>query len=286
MPDFTAMTKLIFICGVLVASTTWGAKNNCAPIFINYSLDEIIIEEGSAQKVRESYLINQSGLLQYSKSSVTTGGRKALAVDTYENYNIFHSEGINFSEIELEELAKNLKKNKILTIESDNFSSKNAGRSNYSVTISYRAFCEERTVEFRNKKAPDSRAIIIYSIKSFFEKIASASPVEKESITSQGDQVIPIEVGINELLKSPEKYNGQRVKTSGRYDLKLEYSGLSSDSGKLWLDGPAFFSRKNIDMARFKQKEISVEGVFFSGASGHLGEWPGRISRVTNIFER
>jgi hypothetical protein len=286
MSDLTVMNKLILICSMLVASTTWGAENNCTPIFINYSLDETIIEESSVQEVRESYLINQSGLLQYSKSSVTTGSRKTLAVDTYENYNIFHNEKNSFPDIELEKLAKYLKKNKILEIESDNPANRNAGHSNYSVTINYRAFCEERTVEFRNKEASEARAIIIYSIKSFFEKIASASSVEKEAITSQGDQVVPIEVDINELLKSPEKYNGQRVRTSGRYDLKFEYSGLSSGSGKLWLDGPAFFSRNNIDMEKFKQKEISVEGVFFSGASGHLGGWPGKISRVTNIVER
>jgi hypothetical protein len=93
------------------------------------------------------------------------------------------------------------------------------------------------------------------------------------------------DVSIVQLLATPERYEGRRVRLKGFCHFEFEEHALylhREDSEVLnrnngvWLDSSSLGDHLN-------ETFVLVEGTFTSKAHGHLGAWPGEIQRITRL---
>jgi hypothetical protein len=98
----------------------------------------------------------------------------------------------------------------------------------------------------------------------------------------------PMDVSLIQLIATPEKYQGQRVRI--RAFLRIEFEGNAvylhkEDYEKaihrngLWIDLP-----KGISSSKgLSSQYVLAEGVFDGNRKGHLDLWSGTISDVTRL---
>ncbi|MEA3189262.1 MAG: hypothetical protein QOD99_3092 [Chthoniobacter sp.] len=105
-----------------------------------------------------------------------------------------------------------------------------------------------------------------------------------------------------QLLATPEKFNGKRVRVSGY--LRVEFEGnalyLSKDAADniisehaLWTDyaehpslEPATRPKgKQPKLADFDARFVLIEGTFDATRRGHMGEFSGTIRDITRVME-
>ena len=88
-----------------------------------------------------------------------------------------------------------------------------------------------------------------------------------------------LEVDMVDLVSTPEKFEGVKIKTVGFYYRRFEHSALYPDrrdpdttlfSEGVWLKGMHSFT----DLSDHR---VRVEGEFTTKSQGHLGQWPGSI---------
>jgi hypothetical protein len=100
--------------------------------------------------------------------------------------------------------------------------------------------------------------------------------------------VQPLDVSMIQLIATPEKYQGQRIRVLAF--LRIEFEGDAVYLHKqdyeqaiyrngLWIDLPNTISfSKNMS-----NQYVLVEGVFDGKRKGHLGLWSGTITNVTRL---
>ncbi|HEY7640446.1 MAG TPA: hypothetical protein VH814_12025 [Steroidobacteraceae bacterium] len=98
----------------------------------------------------------------------------------------------------------------------------------------------------------------------------------------------PLNVSMIQLIATPEKYQGKRVRMMAF--LRIEFEGnaiyLHKEdyeqaiySNGLWIDLPKAISNDKALTDRY----VLVEGVFDGTRHGHLGLWSGTITDVTTL---
>lgn len=112
---------------------------------------------------------------------------------------------------------------------------------------------------------------------------------EFSRFVTQGDDQPCVAVTLPELLATPEKYHGKRVRVSGYHHAEFEHSSLSAGPDSIrkynesvWLGGMSHYA-KPADVVSHNDAFITVEGAFTGGSGGHLGLWAGEIDRLTKI---
>jgi len=112
---------------------------------------------------------------------------------------------------------------------------------------------------------------------------------EFSRVVTQGDDQPCVAVTLSELLATPEKYHGKRVRVSGYHHAEFEHSSLSEGPDSIrkykesvWLGSMSHFA-KLADAVSHNDAFITVEGAFTGGSGGHLGLWAGEIDRLTKI---
>lgn len=100
--------------------------------------------------------------------------------------------------------------------------------------------------------------------------------------------VQPVDVSIIQLIATPEKYQGKRVRIlaflrvefegSAVYLHKEDYEQAIHRNG-LWIDLPRGISSGK----GLTNQYVLVEGVFDGKQNGHMGLWSGTITDVTRL---
>ena len=88
-----------------------------------------------------------------------------------------------------------------------------------------------------------------------------------------------------QLLATPERFDGKRVRVMGYLHQEFESSGLyfhreddeqSLISNGLWLSGSCDGGQLS-----YNQRYVLIEARFDSKDQGHLGAWPGALTDIT-----
>ena len=108
---------------------------------------------------------------------------------------------------------------------------------------------------------------------------------------TEGDEEAAREVKLTDLLGSPADYHGKRVAVIGFLNRGFEDNWLGiakslsfeerSTKSIAW-QWPSSFA-KDPDCMKKMFIWARVEGIFLRGPSGHLGIWPGEITRITRV---
>lgn len=117
-------------------------------------------------------------------------------------------------------------------------------------------------------------------------------PEMKKTIVTQtisGELATPIETSLAELIETPEKFDGKRVRVRGYHHSEFEHSSLSDGPESIrkykqsvWLGSFSSFANLE-DVVSQNNSFMTVEGTYKAGPGGHLGLWPGAITRLTKI---
>lgn len=104
---------------------------------------------------------------------------------------------------------------------------------------------------------------------------------------SEGDVVPARSTTLQELVAHPDKFDGKRVSVVGFYHGEFEgeelRAGEKTDYKKnVWCDTISTFAAAK-GVAFQQDRWARVEGTFFKGPTGHMGLWPGEITRVTRF---
>ena len=103
-----------------------------------------------------------------------------------------------------------------------------------------------------------------------------------EPLTATPCGAIVCDVSILVLLAHPGRYDGQRVGIRGVYATGFEMSGLFPTNelvephNGIWVDGMPETASRHM---------VMVSGTFHAGASGHLGNYIGRISDIIMVLD-
>jgi hypothetical protein len=97
----------------------------------------------------------------------------------------------------------------------------------------------------------------------------------------------PHPVTFEELWRSPDKFDGKRVRLTGYYHHEFEGSNFGPTKNadytqSVWLGSASTFAR-SADTQRLNDTFITVDGTFDFGPGGHLGAWPGELNRFTRL---
>lgn len=142
--------------------------------------------------------------------------------------------------------------------------------------------------DFRAPLGTPVRDKLQSSIVSYLDQIIPKNRREITKTTIEGDFETPRETTISELLASPSKYNGKRVRVTCYYHREFEDSSLSDHKGDdlqkcIWLCGASTFA-KDSDLHWTDDGHVTVEGTFAAGPGGHLGGFPGEFQRITKFI--
>jgi hypothetical protein len=126
------------------------------------------------------------------------------------------------------------------------------------------------------------------SILSYLDKVIPRSKRDVTTHTIEGDFEPPLESTVHQLLASPAKYDGKRVRLTCYYHEEFEDSSLTEHQGdntqnSIWLSGQSTFAKES-DLHWTEDGHVAVEGTFASGPGGHWGAFPGEIQRVTKFI--
>lgn len=268
---------------LLVASAAGAAEQECDGVFLHFSSHGEVREQDTLFYLREQLLLNQDTLFQYDKTLQVLGSKADSAVDSSLNYQrLFPGQPGPRTE-EVLALAQRLKALGIFALYSDPVVPE---ASAHQIELSFRADCQETQLSFATREVSAERGRVMAEIRAFFDEQAARAPLEREERLSQGDQRQATPVSIAELLATPERYDGQRVRTHGVFSRGYESSALSDSGQSLWLDRGSAMAQDTTPIEPLQGRAVTVEGIFFAGPSGHLGGYPGEIARLTRIVAR
>ncbi|MDD0845051.1 hypothetical protein [Pseudomonas sp. Gutcm_11s] len=274
------MRKALGLTLSLATASTGAIAQECDGVFLHFSTRGTVSNADSVMSVDEQLLLNQNGLFQYSKSLDVLGTKAESATDSSLDYHRFYSEQPGPNAEEMLALAQRLKSLGIFDLQSD---PKTPETPFQQVQLIFDADCQETRLSFATTNAGDARSHVIAEIRTFFDEQASRHAIEKRERVSQGDTQPPLKVSIAELLSAPDRYNGKRITTQGTYHLGYESSALSDNGRSLWLGGWSAVAKKTTPLQYLDDHQLTVDGIFFAGPSGHLGGYPGEIVRLTRV---
>ena len=151
---------------------------------------------------------------------------------------------------------------------------------------------EKRTVFYSQPNSPARKAIHSIMLE-FAHQMGVDRPADltKATMVTEGDHEAAQSVKFFDLLAQPNKYDGKRVSVVGFYHGEFEGSSFSVDQvasqkrdykQSIWRGGMSTFA----DASNFRNENDSwqrIEGIFLRGPGGHMGLWPGEITRMTRI---
>ena len=274
------MHKTLGLILALITASTGALAQECDGVFLHLTTRGTVSHDDSIMSVAEQLMLNQNGLFQYSKSLDVLGTMAETATDSSLDYNRFFSNQPGPGLQEILSLAQRLNSLGIFDLQSD---PDTANTGPQQVQLNFSADCQETRLSFATTNAGDSRDHVIAEIRTFFDEQVSRHSIERQERVSQGDTRPPITVSIEELLSSPDRYDGKRVTTRGTYRLGYESSALSDGSNSLWLGGWSAVAKETTPLQHLDDHELTVDGIFFAGPSGHLGGYPGEIVRLTRV---
>jgi hypothetical protein len=109
----------------------------------------------------------------------------------------------------------------------------------------------------------------------------------------------PIETSMEQLLASPEKFQGKRVRVCGYLHLKFEDRAIyltkdDADNHRtkaaFWISFEAKVELLGEDTRKTKLPDfddafVQLDGTFDTGVKGHLGAFAGGIDQITRLYE-
>lgn len=132
-------------------------------------------------------------------------------------------------------------------------------------------------------------AAVIVELRSTITKFLDSivPPAKRKSVSStvEGETVPAMAVTFESLLRAPEKYDQKRVRLTGYWHHEFEGSNFGPAKGSdykqsIWLGGPSTFADPKL-IQNLNDADIVAEGTFEKGPGGHMGLWPGELSRLT-----
>jgi len=103
---------------------------------------------------------------------------------------------------------------------------------------------------------------------------------------SEGDLVPTQQTTLQELISNPNKFDGKRVSVVGFYHWEFEGCELrakekSDYDQNVWCSSVSSFASNDVVLK--SDCWARVDGTFLKGPTGHMGTWPGEITRVTRF---
>ena len=145
---------------------------------------------------------------------------------------------------------------------------------------------------FSNASPSETRAKVEAILVGFIKDL-SRSPKNKFVKTDrfiQGDDQRVHQLSLKDLVRSPEKHDGKRIRVKGFLHRAFEDSALYQDkkqqqSGEdytesIWIAGwSSLIGGK--EAVELNDEHVVIEGTFDAQDGGHMGLWPGAIVRRT-----
>jgi hypothetical protein len=277
------MHKVLGLAFTLAMASAGAMAQECDGVFLHFTTRGEVSNDDGVASVDEQLLLSQNGLFQYSKSVAVLGSNTDNATNSSLDYNRFYPNQPGPSTEEMLALAQRLKSLGIFELHSD---SSAADTSPQQTELIFQADCQETRLSFATSDALDARRHVIAEIRNFFDEQASRHSLEKRERVSQGDKGQPLIVSIEELLRHPQRYDGKRVTTHGTYHLGHESSALGDGGHSIWVGGWSAVAKATTSLEYLDGHQLTVDGIFFAGPSGHLGGYPGEIVRLTRVTTR
>jgi hypothetical protein len=147
---------------------------------------------------------------------------------------------------------------------------------------------EELNLRFKDLPSSPLRSSIHYRFENFFRSQFPDEPEISTDWISQGDNVEPIPVSVEDLLREGALYDGKRVSVSGYLIYRFEHQTISPAAEHMfpeeciWVARPSYFADPN-DLSLKSESVSTIVGVYSHGPSGQWGLFPGSILRLTSV---
>jgi hypothetical protein len=182
---------------------------------------------------------------------------------------------------------------KVFELKSEAYTAYTTTASAYNATLNIRIGAREISINFYSPPQSPSRKALHEAILSFAKRMGVDRPMDPQKATTitEGDSSPVRVVKLAEVLAHPDKYHGKRISVIGYYRAEFESSGVyideaasRSDSYKrgVWRSASSTFAAKGA-ISPQNNAWFRIEGIFLRGPAGHMGLWPGEITRLTRI---
>jgi hypothetical protein len=100
-----------------------------------------------------------------------------------------------------------------------------------------------------------------------------------------GPQTVPMQ----QLLADPQRFEGQRIRTTGFLRLEFEANALYQTredfngavmQHAVWLD---LTNAQLRSLSKLNNGHVIIDGVFSAQYKGHGGKWPGALTRIAGV---
>lgn len=98
----------------------------------------------------------------------------------------------------------------------------------------------------------------------------------------------PTSLGLADLLKAPEKYDGKVVEVVGFATIEFEGNALYLDSLSqknssyekgVWLE----IAKTDFELKKYNASKVLIKGMFKLSNKGHMGLWRGAFEQVSKM---
>ena len=122
-------------------------------------------------------------------------------------------------------------------------------------------------------------------VLTFLDEIAPKASRTTTTRTIEGDLVPARAVSFAALLRNPQPFDGKRIRLTGYYHGQFEGSNFGPTKRadyqeSVWLGGVSTFATSG-SVKRLNDTFITADGTFDLGPGGHMGLWPGELTRLT-----
>lgn len=131
--------------------------------------------------------------------------------------------------------------------------------------------------------------------KLLFALLASAL-LASSSAAATAQQAEPLDVSVVSLLATPERYDGQRIRTEGFLSVQFENTALWLDRdawdhglsrNAIWVDGVYRMNPRAREDGRLSRRYVDITGRFRAKyQSGHMGAYSGQLEQIEKIEPR
>ena len=131
--------------------------------------------------------------------------------------------------------------------------------------------------------------------KLLFALLASAL-LTSSSVAATAQQPEPLDVSVVSLLATPERYDGQRIRTEGFLTVQFENTALWLDRdawdhglyrNAIWVDGVYPMKPRAREDGRLSRRYVDITGRFRAEyRSGHMGAYSGQLEQIEKIEPR
>ncbi len=132
------------------------------------------------------------------------------------------------------------------------------------------------------------------SLESFVRTLPVDWTLGTTTFTMEGATVKPVDVTIAQIVETPERYDGKRVRIEAIYRNGMEQSAFgplgsekSASSEEIWFGGVSMFFADSMEFALKNGSYVKVVGTFSNkpGSKGHMGAYVGGLELVTSIHK-